>query len=236
MSRYLLLFIVFLLNSNSSYSQETIEKIIQRHARALGGKAAWKKLKTYKMVIHRNAENGSFISVATMKRPDKYRLDFKGDGENLVKSFDGSDGWYNENGKISDMRPGEAIEMAEEGRYYEELALSQELNYKTKLLGKEELDGKIVYKILMQKPNNDRQYYYVDTNTYLIYMTSEFSEDKAYKGVEFKTKMWDYREVDGLLFPFAMELYANDQLLRSYKVDTIEVNPEILDILFKRPE
>lgn len=236
MSKRSILLVTFLLITIISYSQESVENIIQKHAEALGGKTAWKNLKTYRMIIKRNAENGDFVSTATMKRPNKYRLDFKGDAINLIKSYDGSDGWYNENGKISDMRPGEAIEMAEEGRYYEELALSKELNYKTKLLGKEKLEGKSVYKILMQKPNNDSQYYYIDTKTYLIYMTSEFSEDKAYEGVEFKTKMWDYKLVNGLLFPFAMELYANDELLRSYKVDKVEVNLEIPDEVFERPK
>ncbi len=199
----------------------SITQIIKAHTKAMGGKKAWKNLKSYQ--LHQTRANGNSV-ISSAQKPDKMRYDFTNQNGVFVKAYDGKKGWLTRNGVYSPMRPGEEIEMAEEPEFYEELIFAKENKHHLELLGMELLDDKCVYKIQMIKSEKDTRSYWLDADTYLISMTGEYSEDPAHEGIYYKTTFSDFRSVDGLMFPFKMKLIPNDQTPIEIPYDSIKIN------------
>ena len=226
----LLLFPIILFSQKSP----DLQSIIDRHAEVMGGKENWRNFKTHVIVHEMEVKGKKATSTLTMKMPNKFRIDFETEGSNRIKSYDGKEGWILLNNELKEMPEGEDKEMAEEAEFYGELVLAQERGHQLDLLGKEKLNGKKVFKIKMTKSATDEQFYYVNAENYLLEMVSEHSEDVSWKGTEFKTTFDDYRLVDGLLFPFKMGLYANDELMRNYITTEIKVNVPVDDQIFNK--
>ena len=208
--------------------------LLARHAAAMGGADAWRELRSYTMVTSSVHEGDTLRMLATMKRPDRYRLDFQVGATHTIKSYDGKEGWVWTNGEFAPMRPGEAVEMAEETDFFGELVLAAERGHDLALLGEEKLDGKPVFRIRLVKNARDTQYYLLNQETALVEMTAEHSEDSAWQGTFFRTTFADYREVNGLQFPFEQKLYAGDTLLRTFHLEQVSPNAFVADFAFSR--
>lgn len=215
---------------------QTLQELLDKHAEAMGGIDNWKAFKSH--IIKEQSERGgkTFMSVLTMKAPNKFRIDLETEDWSRIKSYDGKEGWIMLNDTLKPMPEGEDKEMAEEAEFQGELVLAQHRGHKLEYLGKVDLNGKSVHKIKLQKSAADEQFYYLDPKTYLLDMVSEFSEDVSWKGVEFKTTFSDYRKVDELVFPFETLLYANEKLLRRFYTKEILVNPPVEDWVFEKDQ
>lgn len=215
---------------------QNLESILQKHAEAMGGKANWKKLESHIIIEKGSGLNGDFTLTRRMKMPNKYRIDFDAPNKKRVKGYDGKQGWIMLNGEEKPMPPGEVLEMAEEVEFYGELILAQDRGHHVELLGTEDLKGKKVHKIKLTKSKTDEQLYYLNTETFLLEMTTEFSEDKTYEGMEFKTTFSDYRMVEDLMFPYEVTLFGNDKKLATYTVQDLKINVPIPDQIFGKAE
>lgn len=202
----------------------------------MGGVDAWKQMHAH-IIKDESERNGiTYRSVLTVKLPNKVRIDLETENWDRIKSYDGKEGWIMRNDSIKPMPEGEDKEMAEEAEFHGELVLAKSRGHQMSYEGLAELNGQKVHKIKMAKSELDEQFYYLNPETYLLEMISEFSEDVSWKGVEFKTTFADYRKVDGLLFPFITDLYANDRLLRRFKTLEVKLNVEIPDWVFEKDQ
>lgn len=230
---FLLLFVHFLC---PQIQAQKLDDLLAKHAEAMGGLDNWKNLHSH-IILEKSERNGQeFRSTLSMKLPNKFRIDLESENWNRIKSYDGKEGWIMLNDTLKPMPQGEDIEMAEEAEFQGELVLAQSRGRKLEYLGKTELKGRQVHKIKMSKSPKDEQFYYLNPETYLLEMISEYSEDVSWKGVEFKTTFADYREVDGLMFPFRTDLYANDKLLRKFYTQEVRINEEIEDWIFEKDQ
>jgi CubicO group peptidase (beta-lactamase class C family)/outer membrane lipoprotein-sorting protein len=210
------------------------KETLSRYSDAIGGKAKWKDLKTYQMTLHDAGSNGNISYTMTMKKPNKFRMDFNNPANRMVKSYNGVKGVISINYRNQDMSPGEQQEMAEEVNFYDELLFADELGYVTEVVGTELIDDDLnALKIKLSKGKGDETFYYLDPKTYLPVMITEYSQDEAFKGMLFKTVLSDYREVDGLKFPFKMTLLANNRMMWSREVEELKVNPKVEDKVFE---
>ncbi|MEM8887039.1 MAG: nuclear transport factor 2 family protein [Bacteroidota bacterium] len=235
MKKYLLLLFLFCFLFPQLHSQ-TLKQLLDKHAAAMGGVEAWSQMQSH-IIKDESERNGkTFRSVLTVKLPNKVRIDLETKAWNRIKSYDGKEGWILRNDSLKPMPKGEDKEMAEEAEFHGELVLARSRGHQMRYEGMVELNGKQVHKIKMSKSAVDEQFYYLNPQTYLVEMISEFSEDVSWEGVEFKTSFEDYRQVEGLLFPFTTDLYANDRLLRRFKTQSIEVNAEIPDWVFEKDQ
>lgn len=215
---------------------QSLQEILDQHAQAMGGVENWKNLQSH--IIRERSERAgtTFNSVLTMKMPNKFRIDLQTDSWTRIKSYDGQEGWILRNDTLKQMPQGEDKEMAEEAEFQGELVLAQSRGHTLEYEGKTKLNGKTVHKIKLTKSEQDIQYYYLNPKTHLLEMISEYSEDVSWKGVEFKTTFADYREVEGLVFPFETKLYANDRLLRTFYTQEVQVNPQVADWVFEKDQ
>ena len=236
MQKLVVVYLLLVSMAIPAFSQNVdLKKLIYEHGKAIH-LDQWKSVKSYVMITESPLDSGTSKLTSTMKRENnQYRLDFLSPHNITVKSFNGKTGWISVNGKIKDMSSGEAIEMAEEGQFYQELALAYEKNYLLYYLGEAEFGGKATYKIKMTKNEKDVQLYYLNKQTYLIEAVEEYSEDPQYKGIPFQTRFADYEEVEGLVLPAQMSLYSNEKLLRIYTLTSLDINLDIPNSLFDSP-
>ena len=188
-----------------------------------GGKEKWENLKSYQQVFTR--PNGLKLTISCLM-PDKITIRFQKDSIEVTKAFDGQSGYIIKNGQYEPMRSGEAIEMAEEPHYYSDLIIAKDKGYEVSDMGKEQLDGIHCYKLKLKKSEKDEQIYWLNPTTYLIEQTAEYSEDGAHNGVYFKTRLSDYRDIEGYQFPFQQRLIANDQARPASICTEVKVNFE----------
>jgi len=215
-------------------SAQSLQTLLAKHAEAMGGIEKWKAFTSHVIVEKSERGGKTYTSTLTMKMPNKFRIDFQTEGWNRIKSYDGNEGWIIQNDTLKEMPKGEDLEMAEEAEFQGELVMAQYRGHQMEYLGEVDLKGKKVHKIKMTKSATDEQFYYLNPQTYLLEMISEFSEDVSWEGVEFKTTFADYRFIDGLLFAFKTNLYANDRLLREFETQEIQVNVPVEDWLFEK--
>lgn len=210
----------------------TVEKLMDKHAQAMGGKKAWLNLKSW--VVTQKRKDGQVIAYA--KKPDKFRLDFQLKGRTVTKSYDGKTGWLVVNGQYEPMRPGEAIEMAEEPDFYGELIYADKRGLPMKLVEPEMLNGHWCYRLQLTKSSTDTQWYWINPETFLVEQTAEYSEDSAHEGIFYKTIFLDYRSVNGLMFPREEGLIANDKPPRMWTLEKVELNKHIPNRFFRYTE
>ncbi|MEZ4989326.1 MAG: hypothetical protein R2824_02900 [Saprospiraceae bacterium] len=207
----------------------SLNTLLDRHAEAMGGAQQWMRLKSWEITQQR--KNGKVI--ATARKPNLFRLDFHLNGRHRVKSYDGKNGWITNDGEYEAMRPGEAIEMAEEPDFYGELIFAQAHGLPMEMMEKEKLNENWCYRLKLIKSDTDEQWYWLNAETYLIEQTAEYSEDPAHDGILYKTVFADYRPVQGLMFPYREGLIANDSPAREWTLDKIEVNKKIPKRFFR---
>lgn len=213
-------------------AQPSLNQLLDRHAEAMGGEAAWAAVRSHR-IVHTHA--GGRIT-ELVQRPDRCQLVFESpEGTLQVKSYDGSKGWLLRDGKVLPMDAGEAIEMAEEAEFQDELLQARARGHKLKSVGKQTLDGKAVHVIELRKSEQDVQTYYLDAQTYLLAAVGEYSQDPKWKGTYFKTIFQDYAAFGGLQFPRRFGLQIGEQEPRWYALESVELNPPLVPAQFSMP-
>jgi hypothetical protein len=112
-------------------------------------------------------------------------------------------------------------------------------NYKEKgstveLIGKEDMEGTEVFKIMLTKKNKDVVYYYIDASTFLI--LKETSKVKFQdKEIEAETYYSNYKTINGITLATTSEQKSGGQLQEQITMDKIEFDVPMDDALFAMP-
>ncbi len=110
--------------------------------------------------------------------------------------------------------------------------------YAAEFIGKETKEGTECFKLkLTKKPvtlngvkTDDVSYYYFDTENYLPIVTETEIKAGPMKGQKSVSTMSDYQEVDGVYFPFSMNMGG-----QTLKVKKITLNPTVAETAFTFP-
>jgi hypothetical protein len=122
-------------------------------------------------------------------------------------------------------------------------------NYKSKgytleFLGKETIEGSETFKLkLTKKPltvdgvkTDNVVFYYFDVDNYVPIMTESEIKSGQGKGMIQQSKMSEYQEVEGLLFPFSLSQGVKGGGSQALTVTKIELNPKVDNSLFEMPK
>src|SRR5258708_39255259 len=148
------------------------------------------------------------------KRPLKMHMEITVNGQSLIRVYDGkSSGWiYNPfapNASVNAMSPADLAGIADEadfeGPFVDYKAKGNQLEY----VDKEQIDGKIVNKLKLTTRQGDVSYFFFNASTGLI-MKWQGTRKVNDKEVPWETYFRDFREVDGLKYPFLVESTAAD--------------------------
>jgi len=173
------------------------------------------------------------------KRPMKFRSDASFQGMEIASAFDGERGWsINPFAGGTDPVPMTAEQLDKmimqadyEGIYYN----YEEKGYTVEFTGTEDIDDIETYKLKLTRPNGDVITSYIDSENYVILKT--ISKMKV-QGVdtEAETIFSNYKYVDEILSPFAIETKMNGQTVMQMVFDEITYNVDVPDSLFEMPE
>ncbi len=227
---------------------QTAEEIIANYFENTGGIDNWKALKGIRMKATVN-QGGMDIPITMIQMSDgRSYMKFELQGKELAQGvFDGEVAWSH---NFMTMKPeksdNEATEnmKRESGDFPDPFLRMEENGYKAELLGKETVEGTECFKIkLTKKPKlvdgvdvDNVSFYFFDTENFVpIVMESEIKTGQM-KGKIGVTTFSDYQEVDGLYFAFSLGQGIKDMGTQAINFDSIELNPEVDNAIFKFPE
>lgn len=228
------------LTSFSSFAQN-VDEVINKHIAAMGGKEKLTALKTVRLT-------GSVEVGPNLKAPVNMcivdnkasKMEISLQGLTMIQAYDGTQGWmvnpFGGNKEPEMMNEDMIKEFKEQTDLAGPLFNYKEKGHQVELVGKEDMEGTDTYKLKVVKKNGNISYMYLDASSFLqLKETSKsISNDQE---VESETLLSDYRNVDGIMFPFIMEERAvgapqGQQII----MDKIEVNPVIEASIFTMPE
>jgi outer membrane lipoprotein-sorting protein len=221
-------------------SAQTVDEIIAKNVQARGGMDKIKTVQTIKstgtMTMGPGMEApGSLIQ----KRPDMARLEFTVQGLTAVQAYDGKDAWqimpFMGKKDPETMSADDKKDIEENADIDGPLVDYKSKGNKVELLGKEKLEGTDAYKLKATLKNGDVMFIYLDADSFLE-IKEEVKRNVRGSEQEMETSLGDYKEVNGLMFPFALESGPKgSQQKEKLTLSKIELNVPVDSSIFKMP-
>ena len=224
-----------------SLSAQTADDIIAKYIKTIGGMDKINAITSLKRT-GKFEGGGGFEAVVRQenKRPGSVREEFALQGLTGVNAYDGKTGWKIEpwNGK-KDAEPlgeDEMKEIVQDSDFDGPLVNYAAKGNKVEYVGTEPVEGTDAYKLKVTLANGDTRNYYMDTD---YYVPIKVETKRIVRGAEreFETSLGDYKEVNGVYFPFSSESGVKGSQNRSKVTwEKIEANSKIDDARFAKPE
>jgi hypothetical protein len=221
-------------------SAQTADEIVAKYVKAIGGMDKINALKT----LQRSGKftgGGGFEARLTQenKRPNLVREDFLIQGMDGVTAYDGKTGWKIEpwQGK-KDPEPlgeDELKDIIADADFDGPLVNYAAKGNKVEYVGTEPVEGTDAYKLKVTLANGEVRYYYMDTD---YYVPIKVETKRMIRGAEreFESSLGDYKEVDGVYFPWSIESGPKgSQQKGKVTFEKISGNTNIADSRFMQP-
>lgn len=200
----------------------TAQQVIEAYVAAIGGPVKLSEVKDVTMNMSASIQGMTLEAVNKQKAPDLFYSALSMGGNILQKQvFDGTRGRINAMGQSQEITGNDLKELKLQATLFPELRYS-ELGYTLELAGIESLNEQDVYRIRLTSPTGSvrNEYYSLKTG---LRISSQTSQDTPMGAMTIVTNYDDYREVNGVKFPFSIKQQMGPQLL-DMKVNSIEVN------------
>jgi outer membrane lipoprotein-sorting protein len=221
-------------------SAQTLDEVLAKNYKAKGGLDTLKAVKTTRVTGTITIGPGIEAPfVLEQKRPNMMRMEITVQGMAIVQAYDGKVGWQlNPLGGRKDPEPmsEDSLKQAEEQADMD----GPLIDYKAKghtveLLGKEKVEGSDVYKVRVTLKNGDVRDFFIDADSFLEIRTEGKTKVRGSE-VEGESSIGDYKEVSGMMLPFAMEMGQKGSPQRQkLAISKAEINVPIDDARFKMP-
>ncbi len=219
---------------------QTADDIVNRYIQAIGGKAKLAAIQSVRATGRFNGGGGFEADVVDeAKRPGKVRHDFMIQGFVSTTAYDGKNGWrVNPFGGKKDA---EALGEDQLKQIMEQADIEGPLvdyvskGHKIEFVGREDFEGSDVYKLRVTLSNGTVKHYFLDVD-YYIPIKVETRQIIRGTEVETETVLGNYKQVDGVYFPFSVESGGKGDSNRSViTYSKIEVNVPVDDSRFSMP-
>jgi len=224
---------------------ETADEVVAKYVAARGGMEKIKAIKsmkvTGKMVMGGGAMEAPFVQMK--RRPKDSRTEFTFQGMTGVQAFDGSGdvAWSIMpfmGKKEPEAAPAEETKlMAEEADFDGALIDWKEKGHQIEFVGKEQVEGADAFKLKLTRKNGNVDYIYIDAETGLEVKNEQ---KRVMRGAEVETETYlsDYKEVDGVPFPYTISAGRKggaENQRQKIVMEKFELNAAMVDSLFKLP-
>ena len=247
MNRNLMMLVFFFIGITAVRAQ-TADEILAKYFENTGGLAKWKELQGIKMAAKVNQGGLEIPLVIVQMKDGRQMTSITFQGKEIKQGvYDGTSLWNtNFMTMKAEKSDAETLEIFKSslGDFPDPFLNYKERGYKVELLGKETIDGSETFKIKLTKkpimvdgkPTDNIAFYYFDTENYVPLMSESEVRVGPNKGVVAQTKMSDYQEVGGFLFPFSLSEGAKGGPGQGITITSIEVNPKVDAAAFTFPE
>ncbi|MFC2156264.1 hypothetical protein ACFLT9_00365 [Acidobacteriota bacterium] len=220
----------------------TVDDIIQKNIEARGGAEKWANVENFTM-------EGIYVSFSEpepfkiwRQRPDLYRFDSNRINMIVIHVYDGQKAWWinplmgpphDKPQIIPSQNNLDKVTLRE--RYFEPVFWNYAKKSNTVELQENEIfDDKECYKIKVTLADSTVEFWYIDTESYLVVGMTGDTYDFGIK-CTLETFFSDYQDVDGLKFPFLIESEYGTRY-RSTEIEKIDINTEIDHAVFVMPD
>ena len=242
MKKALLLGLAVALAAGMAIAEDmTLDEVIAAHFEAIGGADNLKAVQSARLAGHMSMGPGAEVPFTMIfARPEKLRLEFTMQGMTAVQAYDGETAWsimpFMGKTEPEVMAEDQAKNIKEQADFDGPLMDWKEKGHQVELMGLEETEGTEAYKLKITLANGDVRYYYLDSE-YFVPIKQEGKTTMQGNEVEFETILSDYKEVDGLMFPFSIESRPKGAPAgQVITIDSIELGVEVSDGEFAMPE
>ena len=220
---------------------QTADEIVKKAIDARGGIDKIKAVQSERITARLTSGPGAeALVILELKRPHKLRSEIIVEGQKIVRVYDGkSEGWtinpFGESKDVQPMSPEELKEIPDESDMDGPLVEYKSKGGQIELVGKEDLDGKPVYRLKLTSKSGDVRSYFLDASSFL---TVKWEGLRKIEGKEFpwESALSDYREVQGMKFPFKIEQGSpGTEFKQGLTIEKIEIDPKIDDSRFAKP-
>ncbi len=206
----------------------TVATVLDDYIKAIGGLEAVNTVNSILMSADVTIEGMPFNPTAVMKSmsPNKASMEMSiaGMGTIVKQKFDGSTGYTENQGRKEPMSEKEFAEKSNEKGLFPEAYL--DANTLT-LVSLSAIDGVDVYKIQVK----EESFRYYDAATGFLVRTEKTEEEEDVKVTSVQDYS-DYKEVNGVLFPFAQKITAGPQVI-NLKASEVLINQGVSEEDFK---
>lgn len=237
-----LLFVAFLcvLPLRSTPAQ-TLDEIVKKAIEARGGiekiKAVQSERITGRVTFPQGFEGTLILE---LKRPHKLYSEISVEGQKVLRVYDGkSAGWmvnpFSEDKGVAEMSPEELKGMPDESDADGPLVDYKAKGSKVEIVGKEEAEGKSVYRLKITGKSGEVRSYLIDSVTFLT-VKWEGTRKVVDQDLPWECVLSDYRDVEGLKFPFKIDQGSpGTEYHQTLTVEKVEINPKVDDSRFAKP-
>jgi len=221
-------------------SAQTVDEIIAKNVQARGGMDKIKSVKTVKSTATMSMGGGMEAPGSMIqKRPDMARLEFTIQGLTAIQAYDGKNAWqvmpFMGKKDAELMSADDKKDIEENADIDGPLVDYKSKGNKVELLGKEKVEGTDAYKLKVTLKNGDVINDYIDADSFLE-IKQETKRMIRGSEQEIESTLGDYKEVEGLMYPFAMENGIKGGTEKEkLTISKIELNVPVDDAMFKMP-
>jgi outer membrane lipoprotein-sorting protein len=219
---------------------ETADEIIAKNIQARGGADKLGSVQTVKATATMAMGPGMEAPVTLIqKKGNQARLEFTIQGLTAVQAYDGKNAWevmpFMGKKDPELMAADEAKDIQEMADIGGPLFEYKSKGHQVELLGKDKVEGTDAYKLKVTLKNGDVETVYIDADSFL-----EIKKEtkRTVRGTEqdVEESIGDYKEVGGIIFPFALETgIKGSQQKEKLTITKIELNVPAEDSIFKMP-
>ncbi|WP_373513301.1 outer membrane lipoprotein-sorting protein [Persicitalea sp.] len=222
----------------STVQAQSVDEVIDKHVAAMGGDK-YSGIKGIKMEATAQIMGMDLPSTTTIVQGRGMRSETTVQGSAIVQAIDGNTGWM-----INPMTgqttatalPEDQVKMSAG-----QLDLTGLYNYKTKghkaeLMGEETIEGAPAYVVNVDMANGAKATHYISKDTYYI-LKSVINTEVQGQAVEVKTNFSNFKQVDGVTFPFTTEIESPAMPgVMTMMVNNVTVNPTVDETIFAMPK
>src|ERR1700736_1267042 len=221
----------------------TIDEVIDRNTKAMGGRAAIEAIQSIEVNLHVSDPGAEVDGVYYAARPGWMRIDISVAGKHVfTEAFDGQRGWeWNGNeSKPASPKATAALQHGVElpGKLFGLHELKQR-GHQIELAGREQIEGTNYYALELILKDGYRTTLYVDPTSWLITRRRDVRPlhvDIDPTPTTIEQRSWDFREISGVRFAFAGSEsdLKTGKVLETSQIKSIKVNPPIHPSFFEK--
>jgi len=217
---------------------QSVDEIINKHVAAMGGDK-YTGIKSVKIESSAQIMGMDLPSSTTIVQGRGLLSKTTVQGSDIVQAIDGNTGWMIN--PMAGQSGATALTEDQVKMSSGQLDLTGLYNYKAKgykaeLTGQEQVEGAPVYVVKVDMGNGTVANHYISKDTYYI-LKSVVNTTAQGQDVELKTNFSNFKQVDGITFPFTMEIESPAMPgAMTMMVKNVEVNPTVDESIFAMPK
>lgn len=219
---------------------QTLDEIIKKAIDARGGIDKIKAVQSERITGTFDAQGVEGTLLLELERPHKLYSEITVEGQKVLRVYDGkSAGWtvnpFLENKEVREMSADELKGMPDESDTDGPLVDYRAKGSKVELAGKEESEGKTVYRLKITSKSGEVRSYLIDSGTFLTTKWEGFRKVQDQE-LPWECALSDYREVQGVKFPFKIDQGSPGTDYRQIlTVEKVEINAKMDESHFAKP-